>query len=147
MKPGRYSQALSQPMDVASTVLAAASVKHPGTQYKDRTVYPLQGRSLFSVINNQADQIYSSDEQIVIELLGNGAILSDNWKLMRMRRGAGGSNEWELYDLAKDPQEKTDLSSRYPDVYEDLLSRYQDYAVKYNIVPVDDDWVPRPGAE
>jgi len=145
--PGRYSHALSQPMDVAATILAAASVTHPGSNYKGRDVFPLQGRSLLSLINNQTDRIYAKDEAVVIELLGNGAILMDKWKLMRMRAGSGGSNEWELFDLVNDPQESTDLKLEFPEVYEGMLAKYQAYAQQYNIVPVADDWIHRPGSE
>lgn len=147
VKPGRYSSALSQAMDIAATVLDAASIKHPGNQYRGREVHSLQGRSVMPVIKNTAKNIYADDEGVVIELLGNGAILMGDWKLMRMRSGMGGNNKWQLFNLANDPQERTNLDKQYPEVFTQLLSKYEEYAESNNIKPVDDDWTPRPGSE
>ena len=147
VKPGRYSNALTQAMDVAATVLDAASVEHPGTRYKERKIVPLQGRSVLPVLRKEAVTIYGENEGIVIELLGNGAILMGDWKLMRMRSGMGGSNTWKLFNLAIDPEESLDLSDQQPLLAQELLSQYERYADNYNIKPVADDWTPRPGAE
>ena len=147
VEPGRYSNALTQAMDVAATVLDTASVEHPGSHYKERKVFPLQGRSVLPVLSHNAESVYADDEGIVIELLGNGAILMGDWKLMRMRSGMGGTNTWKLFNLARDPQESINLSDQHPALVQQLLSQYERYADNYNIKPVADEWTPRPGSE
>ena len=44
-----------------------------------------------------------------------------------------GTGEWQLYDLAKDPGETTDLSAQYPDIKEQLIQLWMEYA-KHNEV-------------
>jgi len=143
---GRYSGALTQAMDIAATVLATASTDHPGTMYKERDIHALQGRSLLPILSAQANQIYADDEAIVIELLGNSAAIMGDWKLMRVRSGMGGDNQWQLFRLSADPQESTDLRSSNPDMYRKLMNSYKAYAAKNNIKPTSNAWTPRPGS-
>jgi arylsulfatase len=56
---------------------------------------------------------------------GQEAVREGNWKLVRtamaQRKRAWASNEgWELFDLARDPQETTDVAAEHPDVVERL---------------------------
>ena len=135
------SDALSQPMDVAATILDAAGVEHPGTAYQERSILPLQGRSLLPILNHERARIYEDDEPIVIEFLGNSALLMGDWKLVRIRSGMRGDNEWHLYHVRSDPEERYDLREARPEVYARLLASYRAYADKNNLVPVADDWV------
>ena len=137
---GGVSNALTQAMDIAATVLDAAQVDHPGTRYRERDVEPLQGRSLLPVLRQETGSIYGEDEPIVIELLGNSAVLMGDWKLVRVRSGMQGDNEWHLYNLAADPEELHDLRNDRRDVHDRMLAGYRAYAERNNIVPVSDDW-------
>ena len=51
------------------------------------------------------------------------AIVDDHWKLMTNRD----SSYTELYDIAIDPLEKTDLAQRQPDTVARLLARIEDW--------------------
>ena len=137
---GEASDALTQAMDVAATVLDAAGVEHPGTRYGERDVEPLQGRSLVPILRQETESIYGDDEPIVIELLGNSAVLMGDWKLIRVRSGMRGDNDWHLYNLIDDPAELHDLRNDRRDIHDRLLEAYRDYAEHNNIVPVSDDW-------
>jgi hypothetical protein len=39
-----------------------------------------------------------------------------------------GTGTWQLYDLEKDPAETTDLSTHYPDIKEQLINSWNEYA-------------------
>ena len=49
------------------------------------------------------------------ELPGHAAWIDGDWKLHRIADKSGGRVRFELYDLAKDPEEKHDLYGREPD--------------------------------
>ena len=68
-------------------ILDAAGVEHPGTEYQGRSILPLQGRSLLPILNRERGRIYEDDEPVVIEFLGNSALLMGDWKLVRIRSG------------------------------------------------------------
>lgn len=136
------SNALTQAMDVAATILDVAQVEHPGARYEGRAVEPLQGRSLLPILRQEKESIYTEEEPIVIELLGNSAVLMGDWKLIRIRAGMRGDNEWHLYDLASDPEEHYDRRDDQEDVYARMLAGYRAYAEMNNIFPVSDDWMP-----
>jgi arylsulfatase len=44
-----------------------------------------------------------------------------------------GSGNWELYNLATDPGETTDLSSKFPDIKEQLIKAWAEYAKQNNV--------------
>ena len=140
------SDALTQAMDIAATILDAAHIEHPGTRYGGRDVEPLQGRSLLPVLMQEQEFIYTDEEPIVVELLGNSAVLMGDWKLLRVRAGMQGDNQWHLYNLASDPEERYDQRDDHRDVYDRMLEGYRAYAERNNIFPVSDDWVPSPGS-
>ena len=51
------------------------------------------------------------------EYLGQTAVRADNWKAYRAKKG-----KWELYDLAKDLEEKKNLASDFPDRLQHLVT-------------------------
>jgi arylsulfatase A-like enzyme len=144
---GDYSNALVQAMDLAATVLDAAGVVHPGRAWKDRAVETLQGRSLLPIVMKESASVRNEDEPVVVELLGNTAVYMGDWKLLRIRAGMRGNNDWQLFRLSEDPAEANDLRLQQPEVFDRILAEYREYAQNNNIVPVSDDWVPRPGGK
>ncbi len=54
----------------------------------------------------------------------NCAVRAGNWKLVESPT----SKAWELYDLAADGTETTNLAARHPDVVQDLVARWKQWA-------------------
>ena len=110
-------------MDVMPTFLDLASVVHPGHAYKGREVAAMRGGSFSRLLlAGDGAPIHSGDEAIG---WSSFALIKGGWKLVRLRsRGA----QWELYHLAKDPSETTDLSRTHPKVFADLLSEWNRFA-------------------
>lgn len=48
------------------------------------------------------------------------AIRDRDWKAVRRELNTGNPQAWELYDLARDPREQTDLAARYPEIWKRL---------------------------
>jgi arylsulfatase len=78
------------------------------------------------------------DKGIGYELFGNRAYIKDEWKIVGTVPPFG-TGEFELYNLKKDPFERTDLSAKRPDKREELIGLWNDYANRVGVVydPVD----------
>jgi arylsulfatase len=67
------------------------------------------------------------------EHIGNAAIRSGNWKLVREYEGP-----WELYDLSADRSESNDLAAEQPDRVQALADRWQQWADAVGVIPYGD---------
>jgi len=46
-----------------------------------------------------------------------------------------GESDWQLFDLATDPGESSDLSKQQPAVTQQLISAWEEYAKEVGVVP------------
>ena len=60
------------------------------------------------------------------ELFEMKAYIKGNWKILRLPQPFG-TGAWQLYDLEKDPGETTDVSAKFPDVFDDLKKQWDLY--------------------
>ena len=68
----------------------------------------------------------SPNEDILINVEAiRGAVRKGNWKLVKWATLPG---KTELFDLAKDPSEKTNVADQHPDIAKDLEARLLAYA-------------------
>ena len=91
------------------------------------------------------------------EMFGNRAIWSDGWKAVTLhaKRMPWNVNvvlpfdqdEWELYHVAEDFSESTDLADEYPEKLEELVQIFDEEAWKYNVYPLYDDMIKRLGSQ
>jgi arylsulfatase A-like enzyme len=54
---------------------------------------------------------------------------------------------WELFRMADDPSESTDVAAEHPDVMRDLVARWWQEAERYKVLPLDSTMQPRLIAE
>jgi len=126
LKAGSVVQEPLHIVDMYPTLikLAGGSLKQP---------QPLDGRDAWPTI---AEGKASPHEDILLNVTpANGAIRCGDWKLVHNgdvgANGAGGKAEkdvYELFNLAKDPSEKNDLSGKNPQKLRELKSRLEVYA-------------------
>ena len=113
-------------IDIMATCLAAAGTPAP-TGRQGKPVLPPEGRSLLPAFAGQP----LSRDALFWEHEGNAAVRAGDWKLVRQgREGA-----WELYDLAKDRTEQTDLAAIQPDQVKTLAAQWEAWAVRANVKP------------
>jgi arylsulfatase len=117
-------------IDIAATCVELAGAKYPA-KVGDVAITPLEGRSLVPAFANRP---------IVRDLFweheGNRAIRSGDWKLVA--KGAGA--RWELYDIAADRTESTDLARKHPGRVKELAGRWEAWAKRANVLP----WIWKP---
>jgi arylsulfatase len=82
---------------------------------------------------NQSDEIHGSEDAVGWELFGQRALRQGSWKIAFVSP-PNGSGRWELYDLAKDPGERHDVSKQFPEVKKKLLARWDIYAKEMGII-------------
>ena len=118
--------------DLAPTILELAgdSLLH------ENGLAPVSGKSLLPVLSNTTDQVRGAEDFIGWEILGSRGLRQEQWKLtFRADRASGGqSGRWALYDLARDPSEVHDLSGERPEIYQRLLSSWEEYVDDNNVI-------------
>jgi arylsulfatase A-like enzyme len=122
---GQLNNGLAHVTDFMPTVLDISGAKYP-QQYKGNNVRPLIGKSLLPVLKGDSITVHSNDG-IGYELFEMKAYLKGNWKLLRLPQPYG-TGQWQLYDIERDPGETTDLSEKFPQVRQDLINGWMEYA-------------------
>jgi arylsulfatase len=136
--------------DIAPTILEATGVEVPAT-YHGVEQLPLDGVAMnYSFDDPDAP---NAKQRQYYEMFGNRAIWSDGWKAVTLhaKRMPWDVNvvlpfeqdEWELYHVAEDFSESTNLADQYPEKLEELKAMFDEEAWKYNVYPLYDDMIMR----
>jgi len=136
--------------DIAPTILAAAKLKVPES-YHGIKQQPMDGVSMLYSFNDATAP--NRKKRQYYEMFGNRAIWVDGWKAVTLhaKRMPWNVNvvlpfeqdEWELYNVAEDFSESTDLADKYPEKLEELKKIFDEEAWKYNVYPLHDDMIMR----
>lgn len=132
---GALNHSVLHIMDLTPTFLESAGVEHPAR--RGAAVSPLQGKSMWPLLAGREKATRTDADWLGWELFGNRAIRQGDWKLLYLLKGAGGTGDWELFNLGDDPAEMHDLSAKHPAKREALLKLWEEY-VKINGVIVSD---------
>jgi arylsulfatase A-like enzyme len=136
--------------DIAPTILEAAGVAVPD-EYHGIKQQPMTGLSM----NYSFDNAAAEDVRKVqyYEMFGNRAIYSEGWKAVTLHanrmpwivnlRGDFSKDVWELYHVAEDFSESTNLADKYPEKLEELKELFDKEAWKNGVYPLHDDMVTR----
>jgi arylsulfatase A-like enzyme len=131
---GKFTDQYGFLPDIMATVVAASGAKYPSA-YKGRTIVPMEGQSLLSVLQGKEQPVHH--EPIFWEHEGNSAVRMGNLKLV-CEYQAGKPKKWELYDLSKDRSELHDLSASMPDQVFKLSKAYEQWAERAGVVSFDE---------
>jgi arylsulfatase A-like enzyme len=82
-------------------------------------------------LTNSTHEIHVNDG-MGYELFEMKAYIKGKWKILRLPVPMG-SGEWELYDIDRDPGETTDLSAQFPDVKQQLVAAWKEYATQNEV--------------
>tara|TARA_R110000850_G_scaffold117831_7_gene234470 strand:+ start:1957 stop:3402 length:1446 start_codon:yes stop_codon:yes gene_type:complete len=110
IKPGSVSHAATCTVDYFPTILEIAGVKMPD----DR---PLDGISLMPLI---AGEMKERSKPLGFHIQGKAAWHEGPLKAHRAKKGS----DWELYDLAADPSETSDIAEKNPERLKSLVEAW-----------------------
>jgi arylsulfatase len=131
---GSMSNEFVHVRDIMPTILDIADVSHT-REFEGRAVLPMQGQSVLDFFSGEATSPYAGAAQVGYELFGLKAFFDGNWKILRMPPPFA-SGEWELYNLAEDPAEIKDLSSKYPDKVGEMVKKWEQYKEDNTVLDV-----------
>lgn len=133
MKARGRHKSVASVTDIAPTLLDLAEVPQPGTRYRERIIYPMQGRSWVPVMRRDATAIRSEDQGIGFELFNKMGYRQGEWKAVKLHSPFG-SDGWELYDLSTDPGETRNLAAQHPERLARMITAWEDYARQNGVV-------------
>ena len=118
--------------DVMPTLLEIAGAAYPKTR-AGRELPALLGKSWGPVLAGQAESVRTEQDYLAWELFGNRAVRQGDWKL-RWEYKPLGKGDWELFDLATDSAERTDVAAEHPDKVRALTALWDSYVRANNVV-------------
>ncbi|OAV52029.1 sulfatase-like hydrolase/transferase [Enteractinococcus helveticum] len=95
----------------------------------------LLGYSAKSFLEGTSDSI--GDDEFGWEHFGHRSYRSGNWKLIFAPEPMGGTGEYSLYNLDKDPGETNNVIDSYPDIAHELAEKWDQYAEDQGVEVVD----------
>jgi arylsulfatase len=119
-------------MDIVPTMLELAGVEHPSA-YQGREIAPVQGKSWAAMLAGTTQSPRSSDDWLGWELFNNRAIRQGDWKISWLYRPMG-TYDWQLFNLAEDPGEQYDLSTKFPKKRKELVALWDEYAKTNGVI-------------
>jgi len=125
-------KAILHVMDIAPTILELAGIKQPST-YKGKKIAPMQGKSWVKMFSGGTKSPRTSNDWLGWELFGNRAIRQGDWKISWLYEPFG-TEEWQLFNLAKDPAEQYDLSAKFPKKRQKLIALWDEYVKKNGVI-------------
>jgi len=131
IKGGAIVKGTAHLIDIAPTFYELSGAAYPST-FNNVKSNPLAGKSLVPILTGKASEV-NRDEPLFWERAGNRAVRKGNWKIVSTYP----SYKWELYDLSKDRGETTDLSSKSPEIVDQLSIEYFKWAERTGVVDYD----------
>ncbi|WP_256582335.1 arylsulfatase [Pseudomonas sp. MYb185] len=128
-KPGSINNEVAHIMDVMPTLLDLAGIQPPPGTFRGREVAPLQGVSMLPLLQDKA----MPERAIGWELFGRKALRKGDWKILNMSAPYGNA-DWQLYNLADDPTEATNLAASQPGKLKELLGDWDEYVARNNVL-------------
>jgi arylsulfatase len=89
-------------------------------------VYPLKGRSLWTLLTTSVDYVHTPDYVFALEHRGHVLIRKGDWKLVNATIPLHPDN-FELYDLSRDLAEQQNLKFSEPEKFQEMLGEWETF--------------------
>jgi arylsulfatase A-like enzyme len=127
------SNALVAALDLAPTFVELAGGTN-ATNVGGREVLPMTGRSLTALLRGETEAVRAPDEALAFAHGPQRAVFRGDWKALWIAP-PNGIGDWQLFDLAQDPGETTDLSAVHPQVMTELAAAWERHAEEVGYAP------------
>jgi len=123
--------------DLAPTFLDLAGIAAPSEAPTDVSKHPITGKSMRSMLAGEGSP--HGHDGLAGELFGNAYYREGNLKLLGIRPQAGFGGDaqppqWQLFDVAQDRGETTDLAAARPETVQRLKAAWLKYAGEVGVV-------------
>jgi arylsulfatase len=124
-------------IDVLPTILEATAVK-PATAPGGPAPLPMHGTSMAYTWGDEAAASHRTTQYV--EIYGHRAIYHQGWKAVTFHPPDAPfeKDNWELYDLANDVNERHNLAATRPEKLAELLAAWEREAEANGVYPLDD---------
>ena len=141
-------------IDIAPTILEAASIPHPDT-INGTKQRPMDGVSMTYTWDKANANAPTHRTTQYFEMLGNRAIYHEGWVAAttpatlpwelstKTPPDVITGYNWELYNVKDDPTESDDLAARMPDKLKEMKDLFYAEAQKNNVFPLDNSSLAR----
>ena len=124
--PGVVSVSDADPTYVTVMDLAPTFIDFGGASYPDDgSVRPMLGESMRSFLAGEAETVHSEDYVTTLYHGGRAYLRKGDWKISNLEPPFDES-EFELFNLATDPGETTDLAESHADKYDELIEAWRE---------------------
>jgi len=145
---GSVRRQFAHAIDVLPTVLELAGVAPPSTiEHVPQT--PIDGISFAYLLEGAADTAPERHTTQYFEMFGSRALHHEGWKAVAFHpigplyddglnpNAPFDDDVWELYHVAEDLSETTDLAAQEPERVADLVARWWEEAERNQVLPLD----------
>jgi arylsulfatase A-like enzyme len=148
-------------IDIVPTILEAAGIQAPD-MVNGIAQKPIEGVSMAYTFDSANANAPSKRDTQYFEMFGNRALYHSGWiaatvppqppwLLGTAKMPELNDYKWELYNIADDFSEDSDLAAKNPDKLKELQGLFMDEARKYQVLPLDNSILarmltPRPSA-
>jgi arylsulfatase len=132
VRTGAISHTVTDVRDIMPTVLDYAGVSHPRS-YHGRDVLAMQGKSMAPFLAAESHTIHDTDRVFGFELFGWRGVRQGPWKATWIGPPVG-PDDWQLFNLDKDPGETRDLARDQPEQLTKLKALWEHYADEAGVI-------------
>lgn len=122
--PGRVITANANLIDILPTLLAVADAQYPELDHKGSPAPALEGMNLTPYLSSP--QVLERDGPVFQRWQRGRSVRAERWKLLSYAEEGqtAEDGEWELYDMATDRTETTNVAAKHPDLVEEMAADY-----------------------
>jgi len=112
-------------VDIMATCLEIGNTSYP-ERYQGNQIKPLRGKSLVPIFKGEGME---KNRKMYWEHFGHQAMRKGNWKII----SKAPEFDWELYDLAEDPTELNEIGEQNPEMLEEMVRDYANWAKEVGV--------------
>jgi arylsulfatase len=96
------------------------------------------------ILSGSAESVRTDKDWLAWEMFGNRAVRQGDWKVLSLLKSAGGTGEWQLFNLRSDPGETRDLAKDNPAKVTEMAALWDEYAKVNGVIFTRDGPFERP---